>query len=234
MVRQYVYFTVILIAAGASALAAGHYSFEPPKEIRSLGQSKFASPRVSVLRPNLPDSCKDAPLAQVWVKFRMDSDGRPHDVQVVWSSIDDTTYEKSAMELVEAKTFTPSSAKGTVPQWWRYHIVLFRSQSEDLCQMDSTLSDSVRFTDVPIIIASGKLEVPRDALEQGDSVSVWVVCRVNSEGNVDSALVRDRSGNDRFDAAAIDAAYRSRFAPALRFGKPVSVWVTYQYKYRRG
>ncbi len=234
MIRHYVFITFILIAAGASAIAAGHYSAEQPKEIRGLGQSKFATPPVSVLRPSASDSCKDIPSAQVWVKFRMDRNGKPHGVQVVWSDIDDTTYEQTAKELVATKTFTPSAAKGTVPNWWRYHIVLFRSLSAEVCTMDSTLSDSVSFTDAPIMIASGYLDVPHDALEQGDSVSVWVVCRVNPEGYVDSVKVRSRSGNDRFDAAAVDAAYQSRFAPALRFGKPVAVWVTYPYKYRRG
>lgn len=212
---------------------AGHYSSKQPKEIRGLGKSKFATPPVSVLRPTTPDSCKDTPSAQVWVKFKQDRDGKPHDVQVVWTNIDDTTYEQTAKELIETKTFTPSVAKGTVPNWWRYHIVLFRSLSADVCRMDSTLNDSVKFTDAPILIAFGNPNYPPDALEPGVSTLVWITCFVDSEGKVVEAKLRQSCGNQKVDDAVVEAAYRSTYSPALRFGKPVPVWVSYPVKWRR-
>ena len=57
---------------------------------------------------------------------------------------------------------------------------------------------------------------------------------INTKGCVDSVLVVYNSTHSKkFEKAAIDAAYGSRFMPVKRDGKPVGVWVRRPYRFEK-
>jgi len=57
---------------------------------------------------------------------------------------------------------------------------------------------------------------------------------INTEGYVDSVLVvHNSTRSKRFEKAAVEAAYGSRYIPVRRDGKPVAVWVRRPYRFGR-
>lgn len=57
---------------------------------------------------------------------------------------------------------------------------------------------------------------------------VWVKVLVDKEGNVKKAMILKSSGSRAgFDEAAVKAAYKCKFKPAIQNGKPVPIWVSY-------
>lgn len=75
-------------------------------------------------------------------------------------------------------------------------------------------------------------EYPRLAQTAGMEAVVWVKALVDKNGNVRDAMVLKSSGSKAgFDEAAVDAAYKCRFKPAIQNGRPVAVWVSYQVEF---
>lgn len=71
-------------------------------------------------------------------------------------------------------------------------------------------------------------DYPRLAREAGMEAVVWVKALVDKEGNVKRAMVLKSSGSRAgFDEAAVAAAYKCKFKPAIQNGRPVAVWVSY-------
>ncbi|UCG61252.1 MAG: TonB family protein [Candidatus Zixiibacteriota bacterium] len=71
-------------------------------------------------------------------------------------------------------------------------------------------------------------EYPRITDSASVSSAVWVRALVDLEGNVREAIVHKSSGAMGFDEAAITAAYKNKFKPAMQNGRPVECWVTYK------
>jgi protein TonB len=58
---------------------------------------------------------------------------------------------------------------------------------------------------------------------------VWIKALVDKNGKVREARVARSSGsNVGFDEAAVEAAYKFLYKPAIQNGQPVAVWVTYK------
>ncbi len=73
---------------------------------------------------------------------------------------------------------------------------------------------------------------PKFARLAGLEGLVWVQAYVDREGNVRVAQVGKSSGSDLLDEAAVAAAYKNKFKPAIRDGEPVAIWVTYQVRFK--
>jgi protein TonB len=69
---------------------------------------------------------------------------------------------------------------------------------------------------------------PRLAREAGLEGLVWIKTQVNKYGRVTDALVYKSSGTPALDEAALQAAPKCRFNPALQNGRPVCMWVMYK------
>ena len=69
---------------------------------------------------------------------------------------------------------------------------------------------------------------PEEARKAGITGDVWIKALVDKEGTVRKVQVHKTSGNDLLDKAAIAAAYKNKFTPAMQKDKPVAVWVTYK------
>jgi len=75
-------------------------------------------------------------------------------------------------------------------------------------------------------------EYPRLAQTAGMEAVVWVKALVDKNGNVRDAMVLKSSGSKAgFDEAAVAAAFKCRFKPAIQNGRPVAVWVSYQVEF---
>jgi protein TonB len=63
-------------------------------------------------------------------------------------------------------------------------------------------------------------DYPESAREDGVSGSVTLSYTVNGEGRVEDARVVKSSGDSRLDQAALEAAKKWRYKPAVREGQP--------------
>jgi TonB family protein len=72
---------------------------------------------------------------------------------------------------------------------------------------------------------------PRLAEQAGLEGLVWVKALVGSDGTVKDAVVYKSSGTPSLDDAAIAAAPRCKFKPAIQNGRPVAMWVTYKVEF---
>lgn len=62
--------------------------------------------------------------------------------------------------------------------------------------------------------------------------TVWVKALVGEKGKVLEAAVYKSSGNAQLDQAAVEAAEKCRYKPALKDKQPVRVWVHYKVEFR--
>jgi protein TonB len=83
----------------------------------------------------------------------------------------------------------------------------------------------------PELIYQAQPEYPRIARLAGVEGVVWVKVLVGTDGTVLDARVAKSSGTVSLDEAAIAAAYKNRFSPAIQNGRPVAVWVTYRVEF---
>jgi protein TonB len=75
-------------------------------------------------------------------------------------------------------------------------------------------------------------EYPRLAKQAGMEAVVWIKALVDKNGEVKKAMVAKSSGSQAgFDDAAVAAAYKCKYKPAIQNGRPVAVWVTYQVEF---
>jgi protein TonB len=75
-------------------------------------------------------------------------------------------------------------------------------------------------------------EYPRLAKQAGLEGVVWVKALVTKDGTVKQAMIYKSSGSKAgFDEAAVAAAYKCKFKPAIQNGRPVAVWVAYQVEF---
>jgi periplasmic protein TonB len=75
-------------------------------------------------------------------------------------------------------------------------------------------------------------EYPRLARSANMEAVVWVKALVDKNGDVKKAMIYKSSGSKAgFDEAAVAAAYKCKFKPAIQNNRPVAVWVAYQVEF---
>jgi len=75
-------------------------------------------------------------------------------------------------------------------------------------------------------------EYPRLAKQAGMEAVVWVKALVQKDGSVKKAVIFKSSGSKAgFDEAAVAAAYKCKYKPAIQNGRPVAIWVAYQVEF---
>ena len=107
--------------------------------------------------------------------------------------------------------------------------------SEIIVDIQDYMPGSDEFVPVEIpaeMIYEHPPEYPRLAQTAGMEAVVWVKALVDKNGNVRDAMVLKSSGSKAgFDEAAVKAAFKCRFKPAIQNGRPVAVWVSYQVEF---
>ena len=77
-------------------------------------------------------------------------------------------------------------------------------------------------------------EYPEEERKKKVGGIIELAINVNYNGNVDSVRVKFiTTGSKRLERSAVEAAYKSRYRPARRGGKQVSIWIQRQYRFER-
>lgn len=88
-------------------------------------------------------------------------------------------------------------------------------------------NDFIAVDVMPEMICQASPEYPAEAKAHRIEGKVAVTLRVEVDGTVSSPKVTSSSGSALLDQAALTAAGKYRFKPALQDGKPVAVWVSF-------
>jgi len=92
-----------------------------------------------------------------------------------------------------------------------------------------TLGDFVFAEEMPVQVYEEIPVYPEMAVRAGIEGIVWVSALVDKDGRVRDTIIRKPSGtNAGFEEAALAAAMKNRYRPALQNGRPVAVWVSYR------
>ncbi len=96
-----------------------------------------------------------------------------------------------------------------------------------------TPDEFVAVQEMPTYIKKVEPDYPQVAQLTNREATVWVKALVDKEGKVREARVAKSSGmNVGFDEAALEAAYKNIYKPAIQNGKPIAVWVTYPVEFK--
>ncbi len=77
-------------------------------------------------------------------------------------------------------------------------------------------------------------DYPTIAQRAGLWGTVWVKALVDTEGKARDAVIAKTSGERLLDQAALDAAIKNKFEPAVFRGEAVAYWVTYKVEFDLG
>lgn len=94
-------------------------------------------------------------------------------------------------------------------------------------------ADGVQVDKEPGLVKNAMPVYPEEALKSGLEGTVYVKICVSTEGKVMDAVIQ-KSDDEIFNQASLDAAKQFQFTPAVKDGTPVSVWVTVPFKYKLG
>lgn len=84
----------------------------------------------------------------------------------------------------------------------------------------------------PVIVENVNPVYPEQALREGTEGVVWVKVAIDSTGKVtDATIVKDSGKDVGFEEAALKAAYKTKWAPALEKGRPTAIYVTYKIEF---
>jgi TonB family protein len=102
---------------------------------------------------------------------------------------------------------------------------------------DQTVRTYPAHTTVPysedyVILDMTRPEYPPAELNNGIEGDVTVELFVNEGGAVENAWVMMATGSRNFETAALDAVRRFRFKPPIVDGKPSSMWIRFQIRFR--
>ncbi len=102
-----------------------------------------------------------------------------------------------------------------------------------LSELLPTPDEFVPFEEAPVQVVSVTPEYPALAQRAGVEGSVWIKALVDKEGKVrDVIIIKDSGANAGFEEAAIDAAKKTVWKPAIANGQPIAVWITYKIDFK--
>jgi len=91
----------------------------------------------------------------------------------------------------------------------------------------------IPFEEAPVQVNQVQPLYPPLAQRAGIEGAVWINVLVDKEGKVrDVIVVRDSGANAGFEEAAVDAAYKTVWKPAIANGQPIAVWATYKVEFK--
>ena len=90
-------------------------------------------------------------------------------------------------------------------------------------------TDFVAYEEMPEIIVKVDPIYPELARRAGLTGEVWVNALIDKDGKVRDVQIVKNSGSDAgFEEAAIEAALKTSWKPAISNGQPIAVWTTYK------
>lgn len=90
----------------------------------------------------------------------------------------------------------------------------------------------VPYDEGPVIINKFQPVYPSLAKKAGLEGVVWLKAWIDPEGTVrDVSIVNSSEKDAGFEEAAIEAAYKTTWKPAIANGQPVALWITYKVEF---
>jgi protein TonB len=100
---------------------------------------------------------------------------------------------------------------------------------ENMDELLPAPDEFVAYEEPPEKIVDVKATYPEMARRAGIEGVVWVNALVDREGKVrDVRILKDSGANAGFEDAAIEAAKKTVWKPAISNGQPVAVWISYR------
>ncbi len=91
----------------------------------------------------------------------------------------------------------------------------------------------VAFDEEPQLLVAPEPNYPEMAKKAGVTGTVWIKVLVDKEGKVRDAIIVKESGvNAGFEEAALEAAWKRQYRPAMQNNQPVAVWVAYKVRFQ--
>jgi TonB family protein len=104
---------------------------------------------------------------------------------------------------------------------------------EQAKESDARPADFVEFDKAPTIIRDVAPKYPELAKAAGIEGEIWLKIFVREDGGVDKVEVfKSTKPEIGFEEAAIAAAQKFEFKPALKNGRPVATWVVLPFKFK--
>ncbi len=102
---------------------------------------------------------------------------------------------------------------------------------EEKKETDPDIDAFIPVEKYPEIVVAAQPQYPEMAKRAGIEGKVYVKVLIDKEGKPKKAVVI-KTDAEIFNDAAIEAAMKSIFTPALQNNKPISVWIVIPYKFR--
>ncbi len=191
--------------------------------------------------PEYPRLARQAGMeGTVWIKSYVNEQGLVENAVVSKPSGSKAGFEKSALKSAYECKYKPAMKDGEpVPVWITYKVNFVLDGTEAGLIGAGDINEQYPKPDqfVPVDQTAEMLYeetpiYPPKASESGIEAKVYVKSLVDKKGEVVKAIIA-KSSNDAygFDQAALDAAYKCKFKPALQNGQPVATWVIYSVKF---
>jgi TonB family protein len=91
---------------------------------------------------------------------------------------------------------------------------------------------SASYSEDYVILNMTRPEYPAEELKHGIEGDVTVELFVNDGGAVENAWVTMATGSSSFEAVSLEAVRQFRFKPPIVDGKPSSMWIRFQIRFR--
>ncbi|MCI0691706.1 M56 family metallopeptidase [candidate division KSB1 bacterium] len=210
--------------------------------------------------PKYPELAIKAGIeGEVGVKIWVREDGKVEAVEIQKRSGTDTGFEEAVIEAAKQFEFEPAMRQGKPVAVWvaiPFHFslkdkpALQKSSGSDrasapiknkeaesvaghIQDVDALPTDFVQFDRAPQIVHQVTPVYPVIAKKAGIEGTVWLKILIREDGRVEKVEVFKSTKSEMgFDEAAIAAAQKFEFEPALKNGQPVATWVALPFRFK--
>jgi TonB family protein len=195
----------------------------------------------SVIKPEYPFSAKAEGLeGTVYLKLLIDEKGNVAKVKIEQGVRD--LLDHSAVKAAKKAKFSPAMIKNKPVKGWVILPVKFKLEADSLSdksaaantgntnQDEPGINDFISYDKMPEMVTAVNPDYPEAAKKNQIEGKVYVKLLVDKEGVPKKGVVI-KSDNEIFNQAAVDAALKSRFTPALKDNKPMEVWIVLPYRF---
>lgn len=180
------------------------------RDVAELGAPPTLSPRDIPIRVAAPE--RQAPA--VGVPTPVPDEEAPEEVEV--ATLDELAQMSTPAPVVDLEDIGDKE------------IVV-----ENLDELLPSPDEFVAYEETPVKVEDIKPSYPELARRANIEGTVWVKVLIDKNGKVrDVIILKDSGANAGFEEAAIDAAKKTVWKPAISNGQPVAVWIGYKIDFR--
>ena len=214
---------------------------ELPREIRFAKQQTLVQPTLYHLPRYPTNAYKRGIDCEVWVKVKLNKEGKVDSAVVLYCEKENYGFEKAALEMAKKSKYTPNSIWKKYRKKWLYSQLLFTTKkagwesAEFYDKHKPNLGDE--FIGIELmseIIYKSVPKYPRPAKLLKAEGTVFIRVLIGLTGRPIDVLIDKTTDLDwkyGFNKAALKSAMKCKFKPATQNSKPVKVWVSFPYEF---